>query len=170
MIHNKPAATHSNGAFGITSSASVASTAPMRKYGRRRPSRHQVRSDQWPINGWTMRPVSGAAIHSAGIASTPAPRVWKIRLTLAFCSAKPNWIPRNPKHMFQICQNDSAGLRIIVSPAGIFPTTRLRIAQVVVSFRRKPESDLHPDHPTGIKMDPGVRRDDSGENPLVSLG
>ena len=38
-----------------------------------------------------------------------APSVWKMRLTLAFCSAKPNWMPRKPKHMFQICQNDSAG-------------------------------------------------------------
>jgi hypothetical protein len=34
-----------------------------------------------------------------------------MRLTLAFWSAKPNWMPRKPKHMFQICQNDSAGRR-----------------------------------------------------------
>ena len=39
-----------------------------------------------------------------------APSVWKMRLTFAFCSAKPNWMPRKPKHMFQICQNDSVGL------------------------------------------------------------
>src|SRR5690349_14946844 len=25
-------------------------------------------------------------------------------LTLAICSAQPNWMPRKPKHMFQICQ------------------------------------------------------------------
>ena len=60
--------------------------------------------------GCTISPVSGAAIHSAGMSLTSAPRVWKIRLTFAFCSAKPNWMPRKPKHMFQICQNDSAGL------------------------------------------------------------
>jgi hypothetical protein len=42
-----------------------------------------------------------------------APSVWKMRLTFAFCSANPNWMPRNPKHMFQICQNDRVGLDVI---------------------------------------------------------
>src|SRR3546814_8777013 len=36
-----------------------------------------------------------------------------MRLTLAFCRANPNWIPRKPKHMFHICQNDSVGLLFI---------------------------------------------------------
>jgi hypothetical protein len=62
-----------------------------------------------------MRPVTGAAIHSMGIRSMSAPRVWKIRLTFAFCSAKPNWIPRNPKLIFHICQKLSFGLSLIVS-------------------------------------------------------
>jgi hypothetical protein len=53
--------------------------------------------------------VIGAAIHSTGICSSDAPSVWKMRLTSAVCSAKPNWMPRNPKHMFHICQNDSSG-------------------------------------------------------------
>jgi len=44
MIHSIPAATHSAGEFGITSSASEAAIAPPRKYGRRRPRRFHVRS------------------------------------------------------------------------------------------------------------------------------
>src|ERR1700736_3155571 len=60
--------------------------------------------------GCTMSPLNGAAIHSNGTCSRPAPRVWKIRLTLAFWRAKPNCRPMKPKHMFQICQNDSNGL------------------------------------------------------------
>src|ERR1700741_5375762 len=28
---------------------------------------------------------------------------------LAFCSAQPNWMPRKPKHMFQICQKVCGG-------------------------------------------------------------
>src|SRR5690606_24857152 len=47
------------------------------------------------------------------MSSISAPSVWKMRLTLAFCRANPNWMPRKPKHMFQICQNDSCGLRSI---------------------------------------------------------
>jgi hypothetical protein len=39
-----------------------------------------------------------------------APRVEKIRLVLAFCSAKPNWMPKKPKLMFHSCQNDRRGL------------------------------------------------------------
>src|SRR6185437_9656094 len=48
-----------------------------------------------------------------------APSVWKMRLTSAVCSANPNWMPRNPKHMFQICQNESSGLWRGSCPAGI---------------------------------------------------
>jgi hypothetical protein len=35
-----------------------------------------------------------------------------MRLTFAFCSPKPTWIPKNPKHMFQIRQKPSEGLSI----------------------------------------------------------
>jgi hypothetical protein len=51
------------------------------------------------------------------MSSTRAPRVSKIRLTLAFCSAKPNWIPRNPKLMFQISQKLRRGLDRIAGGA-----------------------------------------------------
>ena len=50
-----------------------------------------------------------------------APSVWKMRLTLAFCSAKPNWMPRKPKHMFQICQNDSCGLVVMAYGSRLWP-------------------------------------------------
>ena len=44
------------------------------------------------------------------MSSTFAPSVSKILLTLAFCSAKPIWIPRNPKLIFQISQKLRRGL------------------------------------------------------------
>ena len=59
--------------------------------------------------GCTSSPVSGAAINSPAISSTLAPSVSKMRLALAFYSPNANWMPRNPKHMFQICQNDRVG-------------------------------------------------------------
>jgi hypothetical protein len=49
-----------------------------------------------------------------GISSTFAPRVSNILLTLEFWSAKPNWIPRKPKLMFQICQNVRVGFCFVM--------------------------------------------------------
>src|SRR3546814_4822629 len=63
--------------------------------------------------GGTTRSVSGAAFRRIASSSTLAPRVLKMRLTLAVCRANPNWIPIKPKHMFHICQNDSVGLLFI---------------------------------------------------------
>src|SRR3990172_11043387 len=60
--------------------------------------------------GWTISPVTGAATHKIGMFSTLAPSVSNIRLTFAFWSAKPIWMPRKPKLMFQISQNDRRGL------------------------------------------------------------
>ena len=103
MIHSIPAATHSAGELGITNSARLASSAPSRKYGRRRPNRGlQVLSERWPMIGCTISPVIGAAIHRMASSPTSAPSVWKMRLTLPFCSSKPIWMPRKPKLMFQI--------------------------------------------------------------------
>ena len=64
-----------------------------------------------------MRPVSGAAIQRIGSESMLAPSVWKIRLTLPFCRSNPIWIPRNPKHMFQIWPKLSLGFCILFLPA-----------------------------------------------------
>ena len=44
MIHRVTAANHNAGDWGMASSAAVVTSAPNRKYGRRRPSRVQVRS------------------------------------------------------------------------------------------------------------------------------
>ena len=53
------------------------------------------------------------------MSSTLAPSVSKIRLTFAFCSAKPNWMPRKPKLMFQISQNESRGFGRTAGVAGV---------------------------------------------------
>ena len=68
--------------------------------------------------GCTMRPVSGAATHRMGMSSALAPRLEKMRLVLAFCSAKPNWMPINPKLMFQICQKLRRGFWRVLVVAG----------------------------------------------------
>ena len=88
------------GLNGIRKSAMADRMAPVRKYGRRRPRRFQVRSERWPMIGCTSRPVSGAATHSAGRSSMLDPSVWKTRLMFEFCSAKPIWMPKNPKLIF----------------------------------------------------------------------
>jgi len=90
IIHNIPAAIQRAGEFGINMMAIEASTAPTRKYGHLLPSLFHVLSLICPIIGCTIKPVTGAAIQSSGILSMSAPKVSKILLTFAFCSAKPN--------------------------------------------------------------------------------
>ena len=79
-----------------------------------------------------------------------------MRLTLAFCSAKPNWMPRKPKHMFQICQKrqlrfavhamlsslDSIEFPLIVMPAQAgFSDLRIGAAKSLGSRLRGNDDD-----------------------------
>src|SRR5688500_5952621 len=90
--------------------------------------------------GCTTRPVTGAASQNRASWSGSAPSVEKMRLVLAFCSAKPNWIPKKPKLMFHSCQNDRRGLLIDVyirGPAVFLYAPRYRgCSKVTWQFRR----------------------------------
>src|ERR1700736_230895 len=86
--------------------------------------------------GCTMSPLNGAAIHSTGTCSRLAPRVWKMRLTLAFCRAKPNCRPMKPKHMFQICQNDTNGLAGALMGVLCAPDARESRANQLMDIRK----------------------------------
>ena len=37
-------------------------------------------------------------------------------LMFAICRPQPNWMPKNPKLMFHICQNDNRGLSMVRFP------------------------------------------------------
>ena len=78
-IHKNPAAIQRAELYGIKNNATVLSTAPNKKYGRLLPNLDdQVLSLKYPIIGWTISPVNGAAIHSIGISSAVAPKVSNI--------------------------------------------------------------------------------------------
>src|SRR5215204_5172360 len=54
------------------------------------------------------------------------------------CRPQPNWIPRNPKLIFQICQNESVGLAI-----GRYSDCRLRPALVRQGTAHSVKPDVH---------------------------
>src|SRR6188768_4566432 len=80
------------------------------------------------MSGCTISPVSDAATQRIGRSSIEAPSVWKMRLMFEFCSWKPNWIPKNPKHMFHICQKETCGLVEGTVAAGMFIPHRTQVA------------------------------------------
>src|SRR3954468_21876242 len=49
------------------------------------------------------------------------------------CRPHPNWIPKNPKLMFQICQKRKAGL--VVTIAGNYATIRRRLGGISLPIR-----------------------------------
>ena len=68
MIHNIPAAIQRAGELALRlMQGADARRAPVRKYGRRQPSRSHVLSLICPIIGCRISPVTGAAIQKIGI-------------------------------------------------------------------------------------------------------
>ena len=84
-------------AFGRNSITRTATTAPTIRYGLRRPILHQVRSEYLPMRGCTIMPISGGRIQNQESWWGSAPRVAKMRLMFALCSAYAIWTPRKPK-------------------------------------------------------------------------
>ena len=100
-------------AFGNRHITATATAAPRKRYGIRRPQRHQVRSEYFPTSGWTIIPISGGSTQKKESEWGSAPKVENILEIFADWRAYAICTPKNPKLRFQSPQKLMLGFCFI---------------------------------------------------------